>query len=135
VAVPAHGLQQERVLGVAGWRSLRALGIKTGGLPSLNQARGYSALLERARSYMEGQTSSCSSQLVTRAGKHLQPLRPSKLDLRSLPPEMAKFTWSSTRKKSLALLFSTPRLGAGTKDDNELLIQHGLVSPSADRVW
>lgn len=49
---PRTRLQQERVLGVAGWRLLRALGIRPQ-VCHLNEGHAAFAVLERARGYME----------------------------------------------------------------------------------
>jgi len=48
---PRTRLQQERVLGVAGWRLLRALGVKPD-VCHLNEGHAAFAVLERARAYM-----------------------------------------------------------------------------------
>jgi starch phosphorylase len=61
-------LQQERVLGVAGWRLLRALGIRPE-VCHLNEGHAAFAVLERARSYMEDHGQPFDAALsVTRAG-------------------------------------------------------------------
>lgn len=61
-------LQQERVLGIAGWRLLRALGINPQ-VCHLNEGHAAFAVLERARSYMEDHKQPFDVALaVTRAG-------------------------------------------------------------------
>lgn len=65
---PGIRLQQERVLGVAGWRVLRALGIKPE-VCHLNEGHAAFAVLERARSYMEDHRIPFHEALsITRAG-------------------------------------------------------------------
>ena len=60
--------QQEQVLGIAGWRLLRALGIKAE-VCHLNEGHAAFAVLERARSYMEDTKQPFDVALeVTRAG-------------------------------------------------------------------
>lgn len=65
---PGMRLEQERVLGVAGWRLLRALGIKPQ-ICHLNEGHAAFAVLERARSYMQDNGKPFDVALsVTRAG-------------------------------------------------------------------
>ncbi len=65
---PRTRLQQERVLGIAGWRVLRALGIKPE-ICHLNEGHAAFAVLERARSYMEDHGKLFDEALsITRAG-------------------------------------------------------------------
>lgn len=61
-------LQQEQVLGIAGWRLLRELGIKPE-VCHLNEGHAAFAVLERARSYMEDTKKPFDVALeITRAG-------------------------------------------------------------------
>jgi len=65
---PELRLKQELVLGVAGWRLLRALGIQPQ-VCHLNEGHAAFAVLERARSYREDTGSSFADALaITRAG-------------------------------------------------------------------
>lgn len=65
---PLTRLQQERVLGVAGWRLLRMLGIRPE-VCHLNEGHAAFAVLERARSYVEEHKQPFDAALaVTRVG-------------------------------------------------------------------
>ncbi len=65
---PEMRINQEKVLGIAGWRLLRALGIRPG-VCHLNEGHAAFAVLERARDYMEeAQISFDAALAVTRAG-------------------------------------------------------------------
>ena len=65
---PELRLQQERVLGIGGWRLLRALGIHAN-VCHLNEGHAAFAVLERARSFMEDNPMPFAEALaVTRAG-------------------------------------------------------------------
>ena len=65
---PELRLQQERVLGIGGWRLLRALGIRPE-ICHLNEGHAAFAVLERARSWMEETGQPFATALsVTRAG-------------------------------------------------------------------
>jgi starch phosphorylase len=65
---PELRLKQELVLGIGGWRLLRALGLRPE-VCHLNEGHAAFAVLERARSYMqENQTSFDVALAVTRAG-------------------------------------------------------------------
>ena len=65
---PELRLQQERVLGIGGWRLLRALGINAN-VCHLNEGHAAFAVLERARSFMEDNPMPFAEALaVTRAG-------------------------------------------------------------------
>lgn len=65
---PELRLKQELVLGIAGWRLLRALGIKPE-VCHLNEGHAAFAVLERARCYMEDNHTSFDLALtITRAG-------------------------------------------------------------------
>jgi starch phosphorylase len=65
---PELRLKQEMILGIGGWRLLRALGIKPE-VCHLNEGHAAFAILERARNFMEdsGQSFECALA-VTRAG-------------------------------------------------------------------
>ncbi len=65
---PELRLKQELVLGIGGWRLLRALGLKAE-VCHLNEGHAAFAVLERARSYMEDNGQSFDHALtITRAG-------------------------------------------------------------------
>jgi starch phosphorylase len=65
---PESRLHQELVLGIGGWRLLRALGIRPE-VCHLNEGHAAFAVLERARDYMEEANASFDAALtVTRAG-------------------------------------------------------------------
>src|SRR5271166_654334 len=65
---PELRLQQEMLLGIAGWRFLRALGIRAD-VCHLNEGHAAFAVLERARAYMEETGKTFRDALaITRAG-------------------------------------------------------------------
>jgi glycogen phosphorylase len=65
---PELRLKQEMLLGIGGWRLLKALGIKPE-VCHLNEGHAAMAVLERARDFMEEHTQSFAAALaVTRAG-------------------------------------------------------------------
>ena len=82
-------LKQELILGIGGWRLLRALGLRPE-ICHLNEGHAAFAILERARSYMDGQ------QRSVRCGAGGNPRRQSVHHahgggggLRPFPPELA----------------------------------------------
>jgi len=85
---PRTRLQQERVLGVAGWRLLRALGIKPE-VCHLNEGHAAFAVLERARSYMvdHGQPFDVALS-VTRAGNIFTTHTPVEAGFDRFPPDL-----------------------------------------------
>jgi len=85
---PRTRLQQERVLGVAGWRLLRALGIKPE-VCHLNEGHAAFAVLERARSYMEDYGQPFDTALsVTRAGNVFTTHTPVEAGFDRFPPDL-----------------------------------------------
>jgi glycogen phosphorylase len=87
-------LQQERVLGVAGWRLLRALGIKPE-VCHLNEGHAAFAVLERARSYMEDHMEDHGRSFdvalsVTRAGNIFTTHTPVEAGFDRFPPELVE---------------------------------------------
>ena len=76
---PELRLQQERILGIGGWRLLRALGIRPE-VCHLNEGHAAFAVLERARSFMEETKQPFDVAFAaTRAGNlftHIRPWRP-----------------------------------------------------------
>ena len=85
---PRTRLQQERVLGVAGWRLLRALGIKPE-VCHLNEGHAAFAVLERARAYMEEHKQPFDVALsVTRAGNIFTTHTPVEAGFDRFPPDL-----------------------------------------------
>jgi glycogen phosphorylase len=81
-------LQQERVLGVGGWRLLRALGIQPQ-VCHLNEGHAAFAVLERARSYMEDHKQPFDVALsVTRAGNIFTTHTPVEAGFDRFPPDL-----------------------------------------------
>jgi starch phosphorylase len=85
---PRTRLQQERVLGVAGWRLLRALGLKPE-VCHLNEGHAAFAVLERARGYMEDHKQPFDLALsVTRAGNIFTTHTPVEAGFDRFPPDL-----------------------------------------------
>jgi starch phosphorylase len=85
---PRTRLQQERVLGVAGWRLLRALRIKPE-VCHLNEGHAAFAVLERARGYMEDHKQPFDVALsVTRAGNIFTTHTPVEAGFDRFPPDL-----------------------------------------------
>ena len=85
---PEVRLQQERVLGIGGWRLLRALGIRPE-VCHLNEGHAAFAVVERARSYMEDTGVSFATALAaTRAGNLFTTHTPVGAGFDRFPPEL-----------------------------------------------
>ena len=114
-------LQQERVLGVGGWRLLRALGINPE-VCHLNEGHAAFAVLERARSYMEDHRVPFDVALtVTRAGNVFTSHTPVEAGFDRFPPDLMKSQFTQYAEAELGI--SMPQLlalgRADPSDDNE----------------
>ena len=85
---PELRLKQELILGIAGWRLLRALGLRPE-VCHLNEGHAAFAVLERARSYMEdsGQTFDVALT-ITRAGNLFTTHTPVEAGFDRFPPSL-----------------------------------------------
>ncbi len=85
---PELRLQQELILGIGGWRLLRALGIKPE-VCHLNEGHAAFAVLERARQYMEETSQPFEVALtVTRVGNLFTTHTPVEAGFDRFPPEL-----------------------------------------------
>jgi len=85
---PEVRLQQELILGIGGWRLLRALGIEPE-VCHLNEGHAAFAVLERARQYMEETSQSFEVALtVTRVGNLFTTHTPVEAGFDRFPPEL-----------------------------------------------
>ncbi len=98
-------LQQERVLGIGGWRLLRALGIRPE-VCHLNEGHAAFAVLERARSFMEDSGQPFHIALAaTRAGNLFTTHTPVAAGFDRFPPELmaARFRDYAERELGISL--------------------------------
>jgi starch phosphorylase len=85
---PELRLQQEIVLGIGGWRVLRALGIEVN-ICHLNEGHAVLAVIERARAFMDSSGQSFRVALAaTRAGNIFTTHTPAEAGFDRFPPEM-----------------------------------------------
>jgi starch phosphorylase len=118
---PEMRLQQERVLGVAGWRLLRALGIKPE-VCHLNEGHAAFAVLERARAWMEDHAHPFDVALsVTRAGNVFTTHTPVEAGFDRFPPDLMNAHMKEYAEKELGIpLPQLLALGRMNRyDDNE----------------
>ncbi len=103
---PRTRLQQERVLGVAGWRLLRALGIKAE-VCHLNEGHAAFAVLERARAYMEEHKQPFDVALsVTRAGNIFTTHTPVEAGFDRFPPDLMEAHLKQYAEAELGISFA-----------------------------
>jgi starch phosphorylase len=96
-------LRQEMVLGIGGWRLLRALGLKPE-VCHLNEGHAAFAILERARSYMEDQKKPFDVALsVTRAGNMFTTHTAVSAGFDRFPPDLMRKYFSHYTEDELAL--------------------------------
>jgi starch phosphorylase len=118
---PVTRLQQERVLGVAGWRLLRALGINPE-VCHLNEGHAAFAVLERARNYMVDHRQPFDVALsATRAGNIFTTHTPVEAGFDRFPPGLMKSHFKQYAEAELGISISRLlALGrADPNDDNE----------------
>ena len=118
---PRTRLQQERVLGVAGWRLLRALAIEPQ-VCHLNEGHAAFAVLERARSYMEDHHQPFDVALaVTRAGNIFTTHTPVEAGFDRFAPDLFEAHMRQYAEEELKIslhqLFALGRMNPG--DDKE----------------
>jgi len=111
-------LQQERVLGVAGWRLLRALGIKPE-VCHLNEGHAAFAVLERARGWMEDHGQPFDIALsVTRAGNVFTTHTPVEAGFDRFSPDLMQAHMKQYAERELGI--PLPQLLAlGRKNPND----------------
>ena len=100
---PELRLQQEMLLGIAGWRVLRALGIRAD-VCHLNEGHAAFAVLERAREYMEERRCPFHEALaVTRAGNVFTTHTAVDAGFDRFPPELIRQYLSSYAQDLLGM--------------------------------
>ncbi len=102
---PEMRLRQEAVLGIGGWRLLRALGLSPG-VCHLNEGHCAFAVLERARSFMQDHHQPFEVALeVTRAGNLFTTHTPVEAGFDRFSPELMKryFTWYAEQRLNIPL--------------------------------
>jgi len=114
-------LQQERVLGVGGWRLLRALGINAE-VCHLNEGHAAFAVLERARSFMEDHKQPFAAALAaTRPGNIFTTHTPVEAGFDRFPPDVFAPRMKQYAESELGIsihdLFALGRLNP--QDDRE----------------
>ena len=112
---PELRLRQEQVLGMGGWRLLRALGIQPQ-VCHLNEGHAAFAVLERARSYMEDSKQPFDLALtVTRAGNLFTTHTPVEAGFDRFVPDLMEKYFKSYAEKELSISFSD-LLALGRRD-------------------
>ena len=102
---PELRLQQERVLGIAGWRLLRALKINPE-VCHLNEGHAAFAVLERARAYMEDHGRPFAEALeVTRAGNLFTTHTPVAAGFARFAPELMRDRMRDYAERDLGIPF------------------------------
>jgi len=102
---PELRLQQERVLGIAGWRLLRALKINPE-VCHLNEGHAAFAVLERARAYMEDHGRPFAEALeVTRAGNLFTTHTPVAAGFDRFAPELMRDRMRDYAERDLGIPF------------------------------
>jgi glycogen phosphorylase len=115
---PEMRVRQEMVLGIAGWRLLRALGIRPE-VCHLNEGHAAFAVLERARAFMEDHQQPFDVALaVTRAGNLFTTHTPVEAGFDRFPPDlMARyFKWYAEERLKISL-YELMALGRRNRDD------------------
>ena len=112
---PELRLRQELVLGVGGWRLLRALGLKPE-VCHLNEGHAAFAVLERARSYMEDNGKRFDVALsVTRAGNLFTTHTPVEAGFDRFAPSLMERYLSNYAEEKLSISFDD-LLALGRRD-------------------
>src|SRR5271166_5746911 len=114
---PDLRLKQELVLGVGGWRLLRALGLQPE-VCHLNEGHAAFAVLERARSYMEDNSQPFDVALsVTRAGNLFTTHTPVAAGFDLFAPELMEKYFKTYAEEELSIPFQD-LLALGRQDKN-----------------
>ena len=131
---PELRISQEQVLGIGGWRLLRALGIRPE-VCHLNEGHAAFAVLERARDYMEEAKVSFDAALtVTRAGNLFTTHTPVEAGFDRFAPELMERHFRHYAQDALHI--SMPNLLALGRQNRERCIgavQHGATRIAGQR--
>jgi starch phosphorylase len=115
---PELRLKQELVLGIAGWRLLRALGLEPE-VCHLNEGHAALAVLERARSYMSDNQQPFDLALaVTRAGNLFTTHTPVEAGFDRFAPELVEKYLKNYAEEQLSISFQD-MLALGRRDRND----------------
>ena len=115
---PELRLKQEIILGIGGWRLLRALGLEPE-VCHLNEGHAAFAVLERARSYMSDNQQPFDLALtVTRAGNLFTTHTPVEAGFDRFAPELVEKYLKNYAEEELSISFQD-LLALGRKDRND----------------
>jgi starch phosphorylase len=115
---PKTRISQEQVLGVGGWRLLRALGL-TPEVCHLNEGHAAFAVLERARTYMEEVHQSFDVALtVTRAGNLFTTHTPVEAGFDRFSPDLVEQHFKTYAERDLQIPFKR-LLGLGRQNPDD----------------
>ena len=116
---PELRLKQELILGIGGWRLLRALGLEPE-VCHLNEGHAAFAVLERARSYMSDNKQPFDLALtVTRAGNLFTTHTPVEAGFDRFAPELMEKYLKNYTEEQLSISFQD-LLALGRRDRNDL---------------
>ena len=116
---PELRLKQELILGIGGWRLLRALGLEPE-VCHLNEGHAAFAVLERARSYMSDNKQPFDLALtVTRAGNLFTTHTPVEAGFDRFAPELMEKYLKNYAEEQLSISFQD-LLALGRRDRNDL---------------
>jgi starch phosphorylase len=111
-------LKQEQVLGIGGWRLLRALGLQSE-VCHLNEGHAAFAVLERARSYMADNKQPFDLALaITRAGNLFTTHTPVEAGFDLFAPELMEKYFKKYAEEELSISFQD-LLALGRRDRND----------------
>ena len=115
---PDLRLKQEQVLGIGGWRLLRALGLQPE-VCHLNEGHAAFAVLERARSYMADNKQPFDLALtITRAGNLFTTHTPVEAGFDRFAPELMEKYFKKYAEEELSISFQD-LLALGRRDRND----------------
>jgi starch phosphorylase len=116
---PELRLKQELVLGIGGWRLLRALGSEPE-VCHLNEGHAAFAVLERARCCMEDNKQGFDLALtITRAGNLFTTHTPVEAGFDRFPPELMETYWKKYAEEGLSISFQD-LLALGRRNRHDL---------------
>ena len=131
---PDLRLRQELVLGIGGWRLLRALGLRPE-VCHLNEGHAAFAVLERARSYMEDNGKPFDVALtVTRAGNLFTTHTPVEAGFDRFAPSLIERYLSKYAEEKLSISVRRPSSAGATQSPRFVrTVQYGLFGDSRQR--
>ena len=123
---PELRIEQERILGIAGWRLMRLLGIQPE-VCHLNEGHAAFAVLERARE-LHGQTGLpfAAALAVTRAGNIFTTHTPVEAGFDQFSPDLVTARIGSTRRRNWGFPRRVPGARPRGRRRRRPAVQHGL---------